>query len=179
MTVSITQSPPRGRLGAALAAPLALGLLALTAGCPASTGDSPDAGMVTASFTSLYGDYFGRCSRCHAPGGTGRTTDTEQTLDFSSRATALASIKSGSASGLVGNFAACNGVPFVAAGMPGKSLIVAALDQPTRQVIDLSPAHATCDVDTIGDMTVKVGSAPSAAFVDALKTWVTNGAMDN
>jgi hypothetical protein len=158
---------------------LALGAVVLVGGCPASSTDTPDSGVpVEATFTSLYGDYFGNCKQCHAPGASGRTSDTEQTLNFTSRTTALAALKTGTASGLIGNFVDCNGVNFIDA-TPGKSLVLAVLDQPTRQVIDLSPAHATCDKDTIPDMTVKVGSAPSAAFLSALKTWITNGAPDN
>jgi hypothetical protein len=160
---------------------LALALVAFAAGCPASTDTTPDSGgggMVEAKFTSLYSDYLANCKQCHAPGAPGRTTDIEQTLDFSTRATALSTLKTGMATGLMGNHTACNGVPFLAT-TPDKSLLVAVIDQPTRQAIDLSPQHADCDIDAITDATVKVGSQPSAAFVTALKTWITNGAMDN
>lgn len=158
---------------------LAIGLVALGAGCPASTDTSPDggSGMVQATFTSLYGDYLGKCKQCHAPGAPGRTSDIEQTLDFTSRTTALGTLR-GMATGLVGNHVDCNGVPFLAA-TPAMSLLVAVIDQPTRQAIDLSPQHPGCAVDTISDETVKVGSQPSADFVTALKTWITNGAQDN
>lgn len=174
---NVTKMAHGGRF--AIGLPLAFGLLAI-AGCPAATETTPDGGggAVTASFTSLYGNYFANCKQCHAPGAPGRTADTEQTLNFSSRATALAALKNGMASGLIGNFTACNGVPFIAA-TPAKSLVFAVLDQPTRNVIDLSPAHPTCDVDTIPDMTLKVGSSPSQAFVTALSDWITAGALDN
>jgi len=172
MTTTTTQ-----RLTSRLTAPLALALLAATAGCPASTDTTPDAGMVEATFTSLYADYFGNCKQCHSPAGPGRTSDTEQTLNFTTRGSALTALKTGMASGLVGNFMACNGVSFIGA-TPGASLVVAVLDQATRQTIDL-PGHANCDASAIADMTVKVGSQPSASFVTALKTWITNGAMDN
>jgi hypothetical protein len=139
---------------------------------------TPDGGgTVEATFTSLYGDYLSNCKRCHAPLGPGRTTDIEQSLDFTTRATALTSLR-GTATGLVGNHSGCNGVPFLAS-MPAKSLLVAVIDQPTRQAIDLSPGHPDCDIDMITDATVKVGSQPSTAFVAALKTWISNGAMDN
>jgi hypothetical protein len=52
------------------------------------------------------------------------------------------------------------------------------LDQPTRQVFDLT-AWPTCDVSTIADETVRVGSQPSAEFLTALKAWVTQGAPNN
>jgi hypothetical protein len=101
----------------------------------------------------------------------------EQTLNFSSRSTALSTLKTGMASGLSGNSADCNGVPFIAT-TPGSSLVVAVLDQPTRQAIDL-PGHANCDSSAIADMTAKVGRQPSPDFVTALKTWISSGAMDN
>ena len=172
--------PTPQRTASAIAIPLAIGLVAFAAGCPASTGTDPDApsGIVEAKFTSLYGDYFSKCKQCHAPGAPGRTNDTEQALDFTSRATALATIKTGMATGLIGNHADCNGVAFVAA-TPGKSLVLAVLDQPTRQAIDLSPQHPSCDIDAISDETVKAGSQPSSEFIAALKTWITSGAMDN
>jgi hypothetical protein len=157
---------------------LAIAFTALAAGCPASTEMTPDGGgTVQATFTSLYGDYLSTCRNCHAPNAPGRTSDIEQSLDFTSKATALTSLR-GMATGLTGNHTGCNGVPFLAS-TPGKSLLVAVIDQPTRQTIDLSPGHPDCDIDMITDATVKVGSQPSTAFVTALKTWITNGAMDN
>jgi hypothetical protein len=180
-TRSITHvSPTRWRASSAIGTPLAIGLVALVAGCSSTTDPSPDGGGggVTATFTSLYGDYLGTCKQCHAPGAPGRTSDIEQTLDFTSRATALATLKTGMATGLVGNHTGCNGTPFLAA-TPEKSLVLAVIDQPTRQAIDLSPQHPNCDVDSITDATVKVGSQPSAEFVTAFKTWITSGAMDN
>jgi len=159
---------------------LAIGLVAVTAGCPATetTPDGGGGGTVQATFTSLYGDYFTNCKQCHTPTAPGRTPDIEQTLDFTSRSTALTTLKTGMASGLVGNQADCNGVPFIAS-TPGMSLLVAVIDQPTRQAIDLPPPHAKCDGDAISDETAKVRSQPSAAFVTALKTWISSGAMDN
>jgi hypothetical protein len=167
------------RTASAITLPLAIGFVALAAGCPAATG-TPDGGggTVEAKFSSLYGDYLGTCKNCHSPNGPGRTSDIEKTLDFTSRATALTTLR-GTASGLIGNFMACNGVPFLAA-TPGNSLLVAVLDQPTRQVIDL-PGHADCDADSIPDETAKVSGSPppSAEFIAALKTWITNGAMND
>ena len=170
-------SPIRLAPGLVALGVFALGL-ALGAGCSPTTDTGADGGgMVQATFTSLYGDYLGNCKQCHAPNAPGRTTDTERTLDFTSRSTALGTLR-GMASGLVGNHMDCNGVPFLAT-TPGKSLLVAVLDQPIRQVIDLSPGHPGCATDTISDETVKVGSQPSVDFVTALKTWISNGAQDN
>ena len=157
-----------------------LALLLIAAGCGQTdtTGTQPDGPTgVQATFTSLYGNYFGTCADCHAPGAPGRTSDIEQTLDFSSRGTAYMTIKMGMASGLQGNFALCNDVPFVEA-TPAQSLILAAIDQPTRQAFD-DPQHPNCDVDTISDQTLKVGSQPSSAFIAALKSWIQQGAPNN
>jgi mono/diheme cytochrome c family protein len=185
ITSATTRPPPR-RVPAALSRSLAIGLIALAAGCPATEDPTPDGGVtpdggggqVQATFTSLYGDYFSNCMQCHTPSAPGRTSETEDTLNFTSRSTAFMTIKTGMATGLVGNQADCNGVPFVAS-TPGASLVLAVIDQPTRQAIDLPAPNSSCDVDAISDMTAKVGSQPSAAFIAALKTWITNGAMDN
>ncbi len=146
-------------------------------GTDAGTGNPDSPTGVTASFTSLYGDYFGNCAHCHAPAAPGRTSDIEQTLDFSSRAMAYTTITTGMAAGLVGNPAGCNGVPFIGA-TPASSLILAVIDQPTAQMFDV-PAHPSCDEATITDQTLKVGTPPSAAFIAALKDWLTAGAPNN
>ena len=149
----------------------------MTAGSDAGSGSPDGPGGVTATFSSLYGDYFGNCAYCHSPNGPGRSSDIEKTLDFSTKSTAYSTIKTGMASGLTGNFMDCNSVPFVGA-TPAGSLILAVVDPPTRQAFDL-PAHAGCDMDTISDETAKVGSQPSAAFITALKGWLTAGAPNN
>lgn len=164
----------------ALPFPLVLTLLGY-AGCggPAGTGPSPDMGSaaVQPKFSSLYGDYFKNCQGCHTPMAPGRTDLTEKTLDFSTQATAYSKLTTGKAMGLQGIQAGCNGVPFVQA-TPDKSLVVAALDQPTRQTFDVT-GSPDCNANTISDMTVKVGSAPSADFVAALKKWIQAGAQNN
>jgi hypothetical protein len=86
-------------------------------------------------------------------------------------------ITTGMAKGLTGNSADCNGVPFIDA-MPARSLLLAVIDQPTRQAFDVT-AHPMCDVDTISDETVKVGTAPSPQFVVALKAWLGAGAPND
>lgn len=139
----------------------------------------PDANTgttVEAKFSSLYGDYLAKCKNCHTPTAPGHTSDIEKTLDFTSQSTAYTSVK-GMASGLTGNFMDCNGTPFIATA-PKDSLLLAVLDQSTRNAFDVA-AHAGCDMDTIGDETVKVGSQPSAAFITALKDWITAGAPNN
>ena len=158
----------------------ALAAAALLPACPAEEEGTPDSGMgVQPTFTSLYEDYFSECGQCHAPGAPGSgTAGIETTLNFSTKATAYTTIKTGMAMGLTGNAAGCNGVPFVGT-TAAKSLILAVVDQPTRNVIDLSPTHPNCDVDSITDETVKVGSQPSAAFVQALKDWLAAGAPNN
>ena len=155
--------------------------LLLLAGCGAEDpiGGTPDANTgVQATFTSLYGDYFQNCKNCHTPAAPGRVTDTEDTLDFTSQTTAYMTIKTGMASGLVGDAANCNGAPFVVASNSAQSMLLASLDQPTRNAFDL-PSHPMCDSVAITDQTLQVGSQPSAAFITALKTWLTNGAQNN
>lgn len=137
-----------------------------------------DGGSVNASFHSLYGDYLGTCGSCHAPNAPGRTSDIEMTLDFSSKAMAYTSLTTGKAAGLSGPPMACNGVAFIDKGKPLSSLALAVVDESVRQTFDVATA-ANCDKLTITDETVKVGSAPSAAFLLAFRDWITNGALDD
>ncbi len=157
---------------------LALGAVAACAPVEETPDGGPDSGggAVEATFTSLYGDYFANCKQCHAPGAPGRTSDIETTLDFSSKAMAYTTLK-GMAAGLSGNHTGCNGVKFIGA-TAATSLVLAVLDQPTRQAFDVT-ASPNCDVDSITDATVKTGKQPSAAFVTALKTWLGAGAPNN
>lgn len=156
-------------------------LMACAIGCSNTAGGSGGSGSgsggVQASFTSLYQDYFQNCGQCHAPGAPGRTSDTEQSLDFSSRSTAYSTLTGGTATGLSGNQSACNGVPFIG-GSSTSSLVMAVLDEDVRQIFDVS-SHPGCDVDAISDMTLKVGKQPSQAFLGALGTWIDNGAPND
>lgn len=153
----------------------------LLAACPPAEemtdGGSDGPVGVQPTFTSLYGDYFGNCKQCHAPGAPGRTGDIEQTLDFTSKTTAYMTIKNGMATGLTGNHVGCNGVRFLGT-TAATSLILAVLDQPTRQTIDIT-GSPNCDVDSITDATVKSGKQPSSEFVSALKSWINAGAPNN
>lgn len=161
-----TLSPrPPARIAALLAAvPLAL------AGCGGAETTVP----LEAKWSSLHANYFKKCADCHSPSGPGRTSDTEASLDFSTAAKGYQTLM-GSATGLKLSFAACNGVPFVVSGQPGKSLVVAAIDASTRAAF----LSGTCDQDGIGDMTVKVGAQPPDGFVTALKQWITSGAAND
>jgi hypothetical protein len=154
-------------------------LLASACGAESPIDGTPDAMTgVQPTFTSLYGDYFQTCKNCHTPAGPGRADDTEMTLNFTTRETAYTTITTGMASGLMGNFVGCNGVPFVRDAMPSMSLILAALDQPTRIAFD-DPSFPDCDMDTIADQTLKSNPPPSAAFITALKEWLQDGAPNN
>jgi len=163
-------------------------LLLLAAGCggvdPVGEPDSGGGGSADLSsapepkFSSLYSSYLNQCASCHAPGAPGRTSDIEQTLDFSTAATGYTTLTTGMALGLTGNQKGCNMTPFVVNGKPAQSLLVATLDSATRTAFDL-PASPNCDSSAISDETVKVGSAPSEAFVVALKQWVTDNAPNN
>ena len=125
-------------------------------------------------WSSLYSTYLNNCAQCHSPSGPGRTSDIEQTLDFSSATTGYNTLM-GSASGLAGNQGACNGVRFVVAGHPEQSLLVAALDSSTRA----SFSSGACNQDGVTDETVKQGAQPPAGWVAALQQWITDGAQNN
>ncbi len=158
-----------------LALRLALCGSAALAGCvtTAASGGDPEP-----HFSSLYANYLSGCAQCHAPGAVGATSTTEKSLDFSTQAAAYASL-SGKANGLIGNQAGCDGVAFIVKDKPASSLLVATLDASTRNAFDL-PGNPNCDNNAISDMTLpKLGKAPSAAFLTALKTWVQNGALND
>ena len=167
---SMTHLAARGTAPRTLAATLlVLGALVLP-GCETEPGAAGD------DFSVAYDGYLNKCANCHAPQAPGKASDTEKTLDFTSVDTAKSTLATGKASGLVGNPAACNGVPFVVAGKPGQSLIVAVLDADVRTTFDL-PSHPNCDNDAITDMGLKVGGGPDAVALDALKSWITAGAL--
>lgn len=141
------------------------GLLFVAACSAADTGD----------FALAYEDgAFQECASCHAPGANGFVPgETEATQDWSSEAAAKASLQ-GNASGMTGNFAACNGVPLVG-DTPETSLIIAALDASVRANFSVA-SHPGCTGDDIADMTLNLSSPPSTAAMDALRAWITAGA---
>jgi hypothetical protein len=172
---------------ARLALPFALVIAACgTAGSGGDTGDAgtdagagADAGTpMTASWSSLYTSYLQDCKSCHAPNASGRTGDTETTLDFSSAGSAYATVTTGKAAGLVGNQSACNSVPFIVSGHPEQSLLVASIDFATRTTY-ASTTAPTCDSTAVTDQTAKQGMVPPAGYVSALKQWITDGAPNN
>jgi len=121
-------------------------------------------------FAPLYSGYFQGCKRCHTPGAWGQVTGIEQSLDFSTEDTAYDTITKGSATGLQGNQEACNGVRFVSSSYE-TSLIAAVIDEDVRANFSVGG----CEGDAVSDMTLKVGSAPSAEFLGALKVWIESG----
>jgi hypothetical protein len=149
-------------------APLLAGIAA-SLGC----GDTIDALEGGDAFTTIYeSEPFQKCSSCHAPGAPGRTADIEKTQDWSTRDTAHSTLK-GAASGMVGNFAGCNGVDFIGASAE-QSLLVASLDFDVRMNFE-DPAHPDCTADAISDQTIKVGGVPDSLIQD-LKDWIDSGA---
>lgn len=155
---------------------MAMGLAAcdLVQSGAADVGGSGDHGGTNGKFDELYAGYLQKCRSCHVPGAWGRFTGIERTLDFSTVDTAYQTLTQGTASGLDGNDAACNGVRLVGSSYQ-ESLVAAVLDENVRAAF-ADPRHPGCDVDAIPDMTVKVGSAPSPSFLQALKTWIDSGA---
>jgi hypothetical protein len=135
-------------LGAACVAAL------LLTGCPVEEpGDGVDAAPAD-TFTQLYDSIGATCAGCHAPGAPGFMDGTEATQDWSSRDSAYSSLQ-GVASGLVGNFVGCNGVPFIGA-TPETSLLVAAFDETVRADFSVA-SNPDCTGDAISDMTLKIG----------------------
>ena len=119
---------------------------------------------------------FQQCSGCHAPGAPGFQNGVEATQDWSSRAKAYTSLQ-GDASGLIGNFAGCNGVPLIGA-TPETSLLAAVFDETIRAAFSLQD-FPTCTADAISDMTLKIGNPLSAQELTLLKDWISAGAPDD
>ena len=128
-------------------------------------------------FTALYDTTsFQSCGECHAPGAPGFVDGTEATQDWSSRDNAYTSLQD-VASGLIGNFAGCNGVPLINQ-TPEDSLLVAVFDEDVRANFSLQ-GFPDCGADTISDMTLKIGGQLSAQEMQLLRDWITAGAPDD
>jgi hypothetical protein len=160
--------------GLLLCAGLALGL-----GCSSAEDAVNDAAGGGSSgsdaFSQIYAsDTFGKCSGCHAPGAAGKTEGTEATQDWSTRDKAYSTLHQ-TASGLMGNFAGCNGVPFLGSNS-AQSLLVASLDADTRANYQ-NAQFPDCNADAISDQTLKVGPIPGGLLTQ-LKSWIDSGAPD-
>ena len=175
---------PRTKARRALALTIAMGALAgLYTGCGESAEDlldgedgGEDDGQA-ASFTSIYNSStFQTCAGCHAPNAQGRVQGIESTQNWSTRDSAYNSLK-GNASGLLGNFEACNGVPLIGDSAE-ESLLVAALDEDVRESFAVASAP-DCNADTISDMTLKIGRDVPASLLTQLKAWIDAGAPNN
>ena len=152
--------------------------LALAMACSEAEDAVSDAtgGLAGASFTHLYqSSEFQTCAGCHAPGAPGKTEGTEATQDWSTRDRAYSTLH-GTASGLIGNFAGCNGVPFLGESAE-QSLLVAAFDEQVRAAFQSREAPS-CDGDAISDQTLKIGGPLPAPLLAELKAWVDAGAPD-
>ncbi|HWO07872.1 MAG TPA: hypothetical protein VNN80_00290 [Polyangiaceae bacterium] len=145
--------------------------LALALGC----SEALDAVDSATGFDSIYeSEQFQECAGCHAPDAPGFVEGTEATQDWSTRDTAHTTLHR-SASGLIGNFAGCNGVPFLGA-TAEQSLLVAALDETVR--VDFSvPGMPSCDGDAIADQTDKIGGPLPDDLLQDLKDWINGGAL--
>jgi hypothetical protein len=126
-----------------------------------------------AGFDSVYAELGQPCSECHAPGAPGRTEGIEATQDWSTAATARRTLR-GNASGLIGNFADCNGVPLVGASAED-SLLVASLDEGVRRSFSLAD-FPDCTADAISDQTVWIMGGLPDSVLDDLKEWIDAGA---
>lgn len=146
----------------------ALGAVCLT-GCPVEEPLGPDAGQED-TFTQLYQSIGSTCAGCHAPGAPGRMPGVEETQDWSSQDNAREALF-GNASGLIGNFAGCNGVPLIGDSVD-TSLIVAAFDEQVRADFSLAD-FPDCTSDSISDMTLKIGRQLTADERALLADFVT------
>jgi hypothetical protein len=127
-------------------------------GCGESVDDALTGNGDEDAFTAIYeADEFQECSGCHAPGAPGRVAGVETTQNWSTRDTAYSSLQ-GNAAGLIGNFAGCNGVPFLGDSAQ-QSLLVAVFDEDVRANFELA-AFPDCTADAISDETLKVGELP-------------------
>jgi hypothetical protein len=151
----------------------ALVLLCILAGaCSEALVDSSDGGTDADAFAEIYATAtFQMCQDCHAPGAPGATAGTETTQDWSSSSAAYNSLK-GKAAGLIGNFAGCNGVPFVSS-TANTSLLVAVFDPNVRASFSDS-GHPNCKAAAITDETLRVGSVPPGVLQD-LKDFIDGG----
>jgi cytochrome c5 len=164
-----TGAPTIGVASMALAVGLALSL-----GCGDTIDDALEGGGDGATFTRIYEDEA--CSGCHAPGAPGRMEGMEATQNWSSRAAAFSSLQ-GNASGLIGNFQGCNGVPLIGSSAD-ESLLIAALDFDVRSSFSVS-GFPDCTGDAIADQTDKINGGLPDGWLDDLKDWIDAGAPNN
>jgi hypothetical protein len=158
------------------AAPRSLQLLAVAGalyalGCsdtadPLGEGGDPD-------FGSIHAELGQACSECHAPDAPGTTEGTEATQDWSTLESARRTLR-GNASGLIGNFAGCNGVPLLGASAE-QSLLVASLDDDVRANFELAD-HPDCTGDAISNQNQKLSEPVSDSVLQDLKDWIDAGA---
>jgi hypothetical protein len=127
----------------------------------------------SADFDSVYAELGQPCSECHAPGAPGRTEGIEATQDWSTAASARRTLR-GNASGLIGNFADCNGVPLVGDSAE-ESLLIASLDENVRRSFSLAD-FPDCTADAISDQTVWIMGGVPDSVLDDLKEWIDAGA---
>ena len=154
---------------------LALACLAATCltGCPVEDPGGADAAPAD-TFTMLYETLGDSCRGCHAPGAVGAPVGTEATQDWSSVDSARSTLR-GTASGLMGNFAGCNDVPFLG-DTPETSLLVAALDENVRAEFTLAE-FPDCNADAISDMTLKIGRQLTPGELSLLREFVMEEAQ--
>jgi hypothetical protein len=158
-----------------------VGLVSSSVGCGDALDDAlgggHDGGEGDDTFTQIYNSpQFQKCSGCHAPNAPGKTAGTEATQDWSTRDAAYSSLK-GKASGLIGNFEGCNGVPLVGSNA-NSSLLVASLDEDVRANF-MNASYPDCTGDAISDQTLKIGGALPDSLLTQLKGWINAGTPNN
>jgi hypothetical protein len=157
----------------------AAALVSGSVGCGDAIDEALDGGELTGddAFSQIYSSpQFQKCSGCHAPSAPGRTAGIEATQDWSTRDSAYSSLK-GKASGLIGNFEGCNGVPLISS-TANNSLLVASLDEDVRANF-MNASYPDCTGDAISDQTLKIGGALPDSLLTQLKSWINAGAPNN
>jgi hypothetical protein len=142
---------------------------------PLDDGNGGGGGSGGAAFDRVYAELGPTCSECHAPRAPGRVEGTEATQDWSTRDRAITTL-GGAASGLIGNFQGCNGVPLLGASAD-ESLLVASLDEDVRRDFSLT-AFPDCTADAISDQTVWIMGGLPDGVLDDLKEWIDAGAPE-
>jgi hypothetical protein len=142
-------------------------------GCSDTIDPLDEGGGDGGDFASIYAELGSSCSDCHAPGAPGRTQGIEATQDWSTAESARRTLR-GDASGLIGNFAGCNGVPLLGASAD-QSLLVASLDDDVRASFELAD-HPDCTGDAISNQNLKLSEPVSGSVLQDLKDWIDAGA---
>ncbi|HKJ87704.1 MAG TPA: hypothetical protein VKA48_04270 [Gammaproteobacteria bacterium] len=154
--------------GAALAA-------ALLAGCGGNNQDS--SGSVGPSLDSLWSARLSSCSECHAPGRWQADGP-----DMNTQASFLADLKNKNQMDFSnwGVVATCGSiVSYIVPGKPDQSLILGTLVSSYSGQISKDNGDCTTSYSVHATRHEALDAQQDADLIDALKTWIADGAKDN